>query len=229
MGKVKITSSSFYFDIGTEEQASLKDKEYLPDAIARSKFTRLSKMVLKMHKELGVGSELPVVFGTNYGEISNIVKVLESVKTKKNVRPVEFQNSVHNNPMSFNSVLFGNKNTILTVSKGDDTGWYSLWTAYAILKSNIGLNKIVSIAADTYSHVPDNVFEFPETASRETACGFVLSLSDEPCDLSTEVRKNGFILGGMEFQAASHFVTSCALVASLAHNLNGRTAWLTIP
>lgn len=100
----------------------LKTKELVKKMIFRRRLSRSSKIVTYLANECEFKNGC-IIYGSAYGELSDSVKILQSINNSQAVSPTNFQNSVYNTAVSYHSILENNKDEILTLSSGDNTSY----------------------------------------------------------------------------------------------------------
>jgi hypothetical protein len=81
----------------------------------RRRLTRNARIALYLSEGLGDFIS-PVVIGNAYGEVAETYDILKAIRANETVSPTGFQNSVHNTPASYLSIVGQNKGYITTVS-----------------------------------------------------------------------------------------------------------------
>ncbi len=115
---LKIIKSAFVSS--SHKCDNLNEKELVKKMLLRRRLTRGAKIAIYLASEVGYDSEM-VVFGTAYGEVQATASIVESIYNKSLLSPTAFQNSVHNTPVSYLSLVSQNRGEIVTVSDLDDT------------------------------------------------------------------------------------------------------------
>jgi len=110
---LKIISSAFVSaDKRCEE---LQEKTLVKKMMLRRRLTRGAKIAIYLASKVGYKKE-KIIFGSAYGEVNATVDIVESIYNKTLLSPTAFQNSVHNTPASYLSILSENSNEVTTVS-----------------------------------------------------------------------------------------------------------------
>ncbi len=86
----------------------------------RRRLTRGAKIAIYLASKVGYRQER-IIFGSAYGEVKATVDIVESIYNKTLLSPTAFQNSVHNTPASYLSILSKNQAEVTTVSDLFDT------------------------------------------------------------------------------------------------------------
>jgi len=103
-----------------EKCDTLEEKVLVSNMMLRRRLTRGAKIAIYLASKVGYENE-KIVFGSAYGEVQATVSVVESIYQKKSLSPTAFQNSVHNTPVSYLSIVSGNTAEVTTVSDLHDT------------------------------------------------------------------------------------------------------------
>jgi len=98
-----------------EKCTTLNEKTVVSDMMLRRRLTRNARIALYLTDQIGDFSS-PVVIGNAYGEVVETFDILRSIAAGETVSPTAFQNSVHNTPASYLSIVGQNKGYITTVS-----------------------------------------------------------------------------------------------------------------
>ena len=125
---LEILDAFYLFDKESIEE--LNTKELVPQMVFRRRLTKASKLVIEaLHKIDAKNSR--IIYGSSFGEM---------------LSPTDFQNSVYNTAVSYASILFENKNEILTISSGDET---SLKVLKAGAIKTLDNDEVVLICSET--------------------------------------------------------------------------------
>ena len=98
----------------------LQEKILVSNMMLRRRLTRSARIAIYLASKVGYSNE-KIVFGTAYGEAESTANIVEAIYHKEAISPTAFQNSVHNTPVSYLSILSGNQNELTTVSDLNDT------------------------------------------------------------------------------------------------------------
>ena len=110
---LKIISSAF---VSADEKCEeLQEKILVKKMMLRRRLTRGAKIAIYLASKVGYEKE-KIIFGSAYGEVNATVDIVESIYNKTLLSPTAFQNSVHNTPASYLSILSENSNEVTTVS-----------------------------------------------------------------------------------------------------------------
>ena len=115
---LEILDATYIFN--ENEVKDLKTKELVPQMVFRRRLTKASKLVIEaLHKIDAKNSR--IIYGSSFGELLSSSNILKAILDESMLSPTDFQNSVYNTAVSYASILFENKNEILTISSGDET------------------------------------------------------------------------------------------------------------
>ncbi len=98
-----------------EKCTSLEEKTIVSDMMLRRRLTRNARISLYLTHAVQ-GWNLPVVIGNAYGEVAETYDILRALATRQTLSPTAFQNSVHNTPASYLSIVGNNRGYVTTVS-----------------------------------------------------------------------------------------------------------------
>ncbi len=110
---LKILNSASVF--AHEKCEDLQEKSLVEKMMLRRRLTRGAKVAIYLASRVGYTQER-VVFGSAYGEVQATVDIVNSIYGKTALSPTAFQNSVHNTPASYLSIVSGNVGEVTTVS-----------------------------------------------------------------------------------------------------------------
>lgn len=99
---------------------ALNEKTLVSDMMLRRRLTRNARVSLYLADQIG-GTESAIVIGNGYGEVAETYDILRAILAKTSLSPTAFQNSVHNTPGSYLSIVAGNRGYITTVSDLNDS------------------------------------------------------------------------------------------------------------
>jgi hypothetical protein len=103
-----------------EKCTTLNEKTIVSDMMLRRRLTRNARIALYLADQIGA-KQNAVVIGNGYGEVSETYDILRAIYEKSSLSPTAFQNSVHNTPASYLSIVEQNRGYITTVSDLQDT------------------------------------------------------------------------------------------------------------
>jgi hypothetical protein len=197
----------------------LKDKQIISNSIFRRKLSRLAKLTICAYNELGVDEDIPIVYGSAYGELKSTYNILKSISDNRKVLPMDFQNSVHNTAMSYFSIFYKNKNSIDTVSAGYNTSYMTLWTAYIKLMADKTFNKILVFCADTYFEQASEIFDGFEKKDAESVAVILLEKKQSIDKNLLQISKNEVKLNEKNINIEKTAVPSNDFIVSLIKNI----------
>jgi len=154
--KLKILKSEAI--LAQEKCVDLNEKFLIEKMMLRRRLTRGAKIAVYLASRVGYVQER-IVFGSAYGEVQATVNILSSIINKKSLSPTSFQNSVHNTPVSYLSIVSGNIGEITTVSDLFDT-------SLSVLKTGA----IKALRGDTILLLNIDAFNFNDVNQINT-CG----------------------------------------------------------
>lgn len=99
---------------------TLNEKTIVSDMMLRRRLTRNARIALYLADQIGA-EQNAVVIGNGYGEVAETYDILRAIYEKSSLSPTAFQNSVHNTPASYLSIVEQNRGYITTVSDLNDT------------------------------------------------------------------------------------------------------------
>ncbi|MGZ5208190.1 MAG: beta-ketoacyl synthase chain length factor [Sulfuricurvum sp.] len=95
--------------------ANLNEKAIITDMMLRRRLTRNARIALYLTDQIG-SWDVPTIIGNAYGEVNETFDILRAIAAGETVSPTAFQNSVHNTPASYLSIVGKNKGYVTTVS-----------------------------------------------------------------------------------------------------------------
>lgn len=110
---LEILKSSRIEDL--QKIANLNEKIIVPDMMLRRRLTRNARIALYLTDQIGDFTS-PIIIGNAYGEVAETFDILRCIAANETVSPTAFQNSVHNTPASYLSIVGQNNGYITTVS-----------------------------------------------------------------------------------------------------------------
>ncbi len=149
----------------TEKISDLNEKSIVADMMLRRRLTRNSRISLYLADKLNAFS-LPIIIGNSYGEVAETYDILRAIKNRQTVSPTAFQNSVHNTPASYISIVGENKGYIATISDSSDTSLAAL--RLAAIKS-FSYDEILIIITDAINF--DQLSEINKCNITKKECG----------------------------------------------------------
>jgi len=183
--KINLKILSSHFVSAKIESKALEEKTLVKNMMLRRRLTRSSKIAIFLASKVGYAKER-VVFGSAYGEVKASLDIVNSIYNKTLLSPTSFQNSVHNTPVSYLSILSENQNEITTVSDLFETSLSVLKTgAIKALKGD----KLLLMSIDAFNI--EKIKELPnyKPVAHESAVAFLVELSQEPANIFIENKK----------------------------------------
>ncbi len=136
-----------------EKCDALNEKIIVSDMLLRRRLTRNARIVLYLNDQIGE-KQSPVVIGNAYGEVHETFAILKSIAAQETVSPTQFQNSVHNTPASYLSIVGQNKGYITTVSDLHNTSEAVLKVG-AVKSLNMELMVLIVTDAIDFLHLDE--------------------------------------------------------------------------
>jgi len=170
-----------------KEISELRTKELVPKMVTRRRLTRAAKIAIYLANEVDfkIGR---VVYGSGFGEIPATASILKSIKDKEHISPTDFQNSVYNTAASYLSMLYENKNEIMTISSGDNTAKNVL--KMGAIKALDG-DEILLIATETLN-IPN--IEEVNSCLQYLECGVALKVKVTQLSPNIAITNNDFTI-----------------------------------
>jgi len=170
-----------------KEISELRTKELVPKMVTRRRLTRAAKIAIYLANEVDfkIGR---VVYGSGFGEIPATASILKSIKDKEHISPTDFQNSVYNTAASYLSMLYENKNEIMTISSGDNTAKNVL--KMGAIKALDG-DEILLIATETLN-IPN--IEEVNSCLQYLECGVALKVKVTQLSPNITITNNDFTI-----------------------------------
>lgn len=150
---------------------TLNEKTVVSDMMLRRRLTRNARMALYLTDQIGDFTS-PIVIGNAYGEVAETFDILRCIAGNETVSPTAFQNSVHNTPASYLSIVGQNKGYITTVSDLHET-------ATSVLK----VGAVKSLTFETLLLIVSDSIDF-ERVEELNRCGITL----KECAAALQVR-----------------------------------------
>jgi len=180
---LKIIGSAFVS--ATSKCEDLQEKVLVKKMMLRRRLTRSSRIAIYLASEVDYSSQ-KIVFGTAYGEVTATADIIESIYNKTLISPTAFQNSVHNTPVSYLSMISENMGEVTTVSDLFDTSLSVLKTgAIKALKGE----QILLLNVDAFN------FKFIEEMNRcgvsklESGVALMVEVTQEEANIFIENEK----------------------------------------
>ncbi|HIM93512.1 MAG TPA: hypothetical protein EYM49_00560 [Campylobacterales bacterium] len=184
---LKIISASF---ISSDEKCdTLEEKKLVPKMMLRRRLTRGAKIAIYLASKVGYEKER-IIFGSAYGEVKATVDIVESIYNKTLLSPTAFQNSVHNTPASYLSILSENQSEVTTVSDLFDTSLSVLKTgAIKALKGD----RLLLLNVDAFNFDGVKEMNSCSISKLESGVALIVEVTDEKANISIENIKNSEI------------------------------------
>jgi 3-oxoacyl-(acyl-carrier-protein) synthase len=128
----------------SEKIDNLNEKSIVSNMMLRRRLTRNARIALYL-TDLLKAWDMPVVIGSAFGEVVETFDIIRSIDLSQTVSPTSFQNSVHNTPASYLSIVGNNTGYITTVSDTNNTA-NSVLTVGAI--KSIEYDKVLLMVTD---------------------------------------------------------------------------------
>lgn len=151
---------------------NLNEKIIVPDMMIRRRLTRNARIALYLMDQINDFSS-PVIIGNAYGESVETFAILRSIANNETVSPTSFQNSVHNTPASYLSIVGQNKGYITTVSDLNET-------SIAVLKvgavKSLEFDRLLLIVSDSIDF--ERIDELNRCGIVQKECGVALLVAN---------------------------------------------------
>lgn len=185
-----------------EKCTALNEKTIVSDMMLRRRLTRNARISLYLADQLGDMSS-PIVIGNAYGEVAETFDILKAIVSKETVSPTAFQNSVHNTPASYLSIVGQNKGYVTTVSDLHDT-------SMAVLK----VGALKSLKFDFMVLIVTDSIEF-ERVDELNRCGITQKESGVALKICRSTQEPNVVLKGKKFIGYSPSVWSMLEIEEL--------------
>jgi len=174
---LRILKSKYIFaDKKCEE---LQEKHLVEKMMLRRRLTRGAKIAIYLASEVGHREER-VVFGSAYGEVKATIDIVTAIYNKTVLSPTSFQNSVHNTPVSYLSIVSGNTTEITTVSDLFNTSKSVL--KVGAIKALRG-DKILLLNVDAFNFDGVNQINSCGTSVLESGIGMLIEVTEEKANI----------------------------------------------
>ena len=180
---LKIISSAF---ISADEKCEeLQEKTLVKKMMLRRRLTRGAKIVIYLASKVGYERE-KIIFGSAYGEVNATVDIVESIYNKTLLSPTAFQNSVHNTPASYLSILSENSNEVTTVSDLFNTSLSVLKTgAIKALKGD----RVLLLNVDAFNFKGVEEMNSCSISKLESGVALLVEITKEEANIFIEKQK----------------------------------------
>lgn len=142
----------------TQKIENLNEKNIVTDMMLRRRLTRNARITLYLTDQIG-SWDVPIIIGNAYGEVNETFDILRAIAAGETVSPTAFQNSVHNTPASYLSIVGKNKGYITTVSD-----------LYETARSVLRVGAVKSLTYDTLLLIVSDSIDF-ERVDELNHCG----------------------------------------------------------
>ncbi len=177
---LKIIRAAF---ISADERCeNLQEKVLVEKMMLRRRLTRGAKISIYLASKLEYEKER-IVFGSAYGEVLATASIVESIYNKTALSPTAFQNSVHNTPVSYLSIVSDNTAEITTVSDLFNTSLSVL--KIAAIKALKG-DKILLLNVDAFNFHGIKEINACAVSKLESAVGFLVEVSKDEANIYIE-------------------------------------------
>ncbi len=184
---LKIIASAF---VSADSKCeTLDEKRLVPKMMLRRRLTRGAKIAIYLASEVGYRNER-IIFGSAYGEVKATVDIVESIYNKTLLSPTAFQNSVHNTPASYLSILSQNQAEVTTVSDLFDTSLSVLKTG--AVKALRG-DRLLLLNVDAFSFEGVEEINSCEVSKLESGVALLVEVTEEKPNIMIENIKNSEI------------------------------------
>jgi hypothetical protein len=200
---------------GSQKIENLNEKTIVPDMMIRRRLTRNARIALYLTDQIGDFIS-PVVIGNAYGEVKETYDILKSIALNETVSPTAFQNSVHNTPASYLSIVGENKGYITTVSDLEETSTSVL--KVGAVKS-LDFDKILLIVSDSIE------FERIEELNR---CGIIQKECGIGVLVSYTTEAPTIVLKGKQYPEYSPSIWLMLEIEEVSKTLNDGEAIISI-
>jgi len=181
---LKILGSAY---ISADEKCdTLEEKVLVSNMMLRRRLTRGARIAIYLASKVGYDNE-KIVFGSAYGEVQSTVSVVESIYNKTALSPTAFQNSVHNTPVSYLSIVSGNTAEVTTVSDLYDTSLSVLKTA--AIKALKG-DKVLVLNVDAFAFNGVEALNMCGVSQLESGVGLLVEVTTDEANIFIENRQN---------------------------------------
>ena len=143
--KVAINIISSAKVMAPQKLDNLDEKRLVPNMMIRRRLTRNAKVMLYLANKCAF-EDKKIVYGSCYSELQETASIAQSVLNDSQLSPTSFQNSVYNTAPSYYSLLYKDKDEIITVSSGMKTSLDTLKTA--ALQALVSKEKILCVCVE---------------------------------------------------------------------------------
>lgn len=198
-----------------EKCTTLNEKTVVSDMMLRRRLTRNARIALYLTHQIGDFTS-PVVIGNAYGEVVETFDILRSIATGETVSPTAFQNSVHNTPASYLSIVGQNKGYITTVSDLHET-------ATSVLKvgavKSLKFEKLLLIVSDSIDF---------ERIAELNRCGIALKECGAALQVCHTTKEPTIVLEGKKYAGYSPSIWPMLEIIEKLHEAKSGEAVIAI-
>jgi hypothetical protein len=156
----------------------LQEKRIVPKMMIRRRLTRNAKIMLYIADQCEFKGG-KIVYGSAFGELQATVGITDAIVNATQISPTLFQNSVYNSAPSYFSLLYGDRDEIITLSSGMQTSRDVLRSS--ALQALVSGEEILCVATECLD-IP-HIDEVNSCQSYlEMGAGVVLSLAEDSLD-----------------------------------------------
>ena len=184
---LKIITSAF---VSADEKCEeLQEKILVKKMMLRRRLTRGAKIAIYLASKVGYTKER-IIFGSAYGEVKSTVDIVESIYNKTLLSPTAFQNSVHNTPASYLSILSENSSEVTTVSDLNHTSLSVLKTgAIKALKGD----RLLLLNVDAFNFDGIEEMNICSVSKLESGVAFLVEVTSDEANIFIENEKDNNI------------------------------------
>jgi len=180
--KINLKIINSYFITAKESCEELQEKDLVKQMMFRRRLTRSSKIAIFLANKVGYKQE-QIVFGSAYGEVKATIDIIDSIYNKTLLSPTAFQNSVHNTPVSYLSILSENTKEVTTVSDLFDTSLSVLKTgAIKALKGD----KLLLMTIDAFNVDQIDRLNKCGVTHLENGIAMLVEITKEPANIKID-------------------------------------------
>jgi len=128
-----------------EKIEDLQEKRIVPKMMLRRRLTRNAKIMLYLADKCAFKGG-KIIYGSAYGELQATTGITNAILENEQISPTFFQNSVYNAAPSYFSLLYSDKDEIITVSSGTRTSLSALKTA--ALQALISKERVLCVVVE---------------------------------------------------------------------------------
>lgn len=180
--KINLKILSSHFVTAQTACEELQEKALVKKMMLRRRLTRSSKIAIFLASKVTYSQER-IIFGSAYGEVKATIDIIDAIYNKTLLSPTAFQNSVHNTPVSYLSILSENSNEVTTVSDLFSTSLSVLKTgAIKALKGD----KLLLISIDAFNVERIDELNSCGVEDKESGVAMLVEVTKEPANIFLE-------------------------------------------